>query len=415
VLRNGSGENGRARGGLRLSDQSDARSSRDSPSGTGQQTRLTQNELWLLPVAGLVAVVVYSTARSSWSVFGTALMAGAAAFLSGALVGFLFGIPRTLTTDRPAADEDRQGTELKYQPNTNLEQISDWLTKILVGVGLVQISQIRRTFRDLVNSLAPALGNDQTAHAFAGGLLIYSLVGGFLAGYLVTRLRLAGAFAYADRAALDRFVEKIARRTVDEQANHDAMALGLVTRQLESGDVAQEELDASVAAASRAVKVQTFLQAKRLRQDSWKSDKDAIDRVIPVFRALVNADKQSEYHRHFGELGYALKDRRTPDWAGAEHALTTAIHVRDSKGVRGYRLYEFCRAVSRVHLDPSFGTSQASSELVRERILDDLTAAMSGKASSRAVQTDDDVRSWVVRNHVDLAQIGAPNGSQTAP
>src|SRR5262245_8259356 len=50
-----------------------------------------------------------------------ALLAGAAA-LVGALLGFLFGIPRTLQAD-PSHPEEGRSTV-----NTNLEQISDWLT-----------------------------------------------------------------------------------------------------------------------------------------------------------------------------------------------------------------------------------------------------------------------------------------------
>ncbi len=79
------------------------------------------------------------------------LLAGASALVGGAL-GFLFGIPRTLQQEggSPSAEANPEGAEaggpthrIDYRVNTNLEQISDWLTKILVGVSLTQISEIR--------------------------------------------------------------------------------------------------------------------------------------------------------------------------------------------------------------------------------------------------------------------------------
>ena len=34
------------------------------------------------------------------------------------------------------------GDQPSYLPNTNLETISDWLTKVIVGVGLVEIREV---------------------------------------------------------------------------------------------------------------------------------------------------------------------------------------------------------------------------------------------------------------------------------
>jgi hypothetical protein len=362
-------------------------------------------EIWLLPGAGLVAVGIYAAARSSWTFLGIALMIGAAAFLAGALVGFVFGIPRTLTAERAVPTARGEGGDLEYQPNTNLEQISDWLTKILVGVGLVQIGQLRHGFSDLVDSVAPSLGDDATAHTFTGGLLIYYVVAGFLAGYLVTRLRLAGAFAYADRAALGKFVEQVAQRAVDEQAGHDAIALSLLTQQLETGDVPADELRSALKAASRQTKVQAYLQAHQRRQESWQGDKPALERAIPVFEALGSADDKGEYHRHFGELGFALKDKAAPDWAAAKDALTRAIEVRDAKKARGYRIYEFNRAVCEIHLDPVFGKSQPSDPEVKERILSDLKTAAKGAHSNRVLRQDPDVLAWLRLNGVELDEV----------
>lgn len=64
--------------------------------------------------------------------------------MAGSSLGFVFGIPRTLQHDVPAtqveADVDKGA--VKYQINTNLEQISDWLTKIIIGIGLIEMRNI---------------------------------------------------------------------------------------------------------------------------------------------------------------------------------------------------------------------------------------------------------------------------------
>ena len=77
------------------------------------------------------------------------LMGGAA--LVGGVVGLLFGIPKSVSDpavapippklDTVAGDSDAPDTRARssYAVNTNLEQISDWLTKIMVGVGLTQV------------------------------------------------------------------------------------------------------------------------------------------------------------------------------------------------------------------------------------------------------------------------------------
>src|SRR5690349_18031210 len=92
------------------------------------------------PALGLVGIAVYAWHKNSSSVFAVALLVAGAAFLGGALLGFLFGIPRLLANDAAAPPAPAVGgaseppARSPYAPNTNLEQISDWLTKILVGV-----------------------------------------------------------------------------------------------------------------------------------------------------------------------------------------------------------------------------------------------------------------------------------------
>jgi hypothetical protein len=60
-------------------------------------------------------------------IFGFSGMIGLASLLVGGLAGFLFGVPRWRASGELGATAERG----RFLPNTNLEQVSDWLTKIL--------------------------------------------------------------------------------------------------------------------------------------------------------------------------------------------------------------------------------------------------------------------------------------------
>ena len=97
-------------------------------------------------------------AWGDWDVLAIAAVVATGAFGAGGLFGFLFG-PRSLAGPEHA-EEDMAGT---YRPKTNLEQISDWLTKILVGVGLVQFTTLARHAGDLVAFLGDPSAANPTA------------------------------------------------------------------------------------------------------------------------------------------------------------------------------------------------------------------------------------------------------------
>jgi len=136
-----------------------------------------------------------------------------AALMCGMLLGFLFGIPRV--SQQPSAEpapgsasniEDghsesraRRRNSYDQRVNTNIEEISDWLTKIIVGVSLIQMKEIPAEFQTVVTYLSGTEHN----RGVVGAILVLFLVGGFFCGYLGTRLYLAAAFSRADQTAQD--------------------------------------------------------------------------------------------------------------------------------------------------------------------------------------------------------------------
>ncbi|WP_395294891.1 hypothetical protein ACF9IK_16115 [Kitasatospora hibisci] len=150
---------------------------------------------------GVLGLLLFSLGREhSWQTLGGGLVVAGASTVLGGGLGFLFGVPRVRGGGGPGGEAHGS-----YAPNTNLEQVSDWLTKVLLGVGLTQLGSLGERMHELGSALAPALGGEEGAVPFAAALVLYFLVLGFLAGWLVTRLALPRVLSDADEA-LDLFL-----------------------------------------------------------------------------------------------------------------------------------------------------------------------------------------------------------------
>jgi len=143
-----------------------------------------------MAVAGIIPYSL-QTANAA-SVASVAILLGLAILLAGGALGFVFGVPRASQDIRTASAGSG------YRGNTNLEQISDWLTKIIVGVGLVQIREIVGQVQRLISFLATGLGGQAGSQVFALAVLVYFSVAGFLIGFVTTRLLLGRALDLAE-------------------------------------------------------------------------------------------------------------------------------------------------------------------------------------------------------------------------
>jgi hypothetical protein len=130
--------------------------------------------LLLANLAGFLALLIGAPGH-----MGLASLWAMGCIATGFLIGFLFAVPRA----NPSAV-----ITSRYLPNTNVEAVSDWLTKILVGVGLVNFHAIGVFIDGLAGGLASALETDPP---FATGLIVYFFVVGIIEGYILTRVHLA--------------------------------------------------------------------------------------------------------------------------------------------------------------------------------------------------------------------------------
>jgi hypothetical protein len=205
-------------------------------------------------VAGFIFIGFYASATggSHLRYLGVGWLTACAAFAAGCLVGLVLGIPRFVSSGglrhdvqaqvlprtsitaapsgkpsepgdkaAPAGADEQQDTpeptnkpkiaadssSSNFSPSTNLAEISDWLTKLLLGAGLVELTRLGRPLAGLVDSVARGLQGVSSTAAISGpavviaaAILITYLVLGFLDGYVITTLWYGGRLARYDGA-----------------------------------------------------------------------------------------------------------------------------------------------------------------------------------------------------------------------
>ena len=116
------------------------------------------------------------------------MLTGLAAFLIGCLAGFLFGIPRAVSSGLLRQQAGTTG----YAPSSNLAEVSDWLTKLLLGAGLVQLTHLGPPIANLIDHVASGLhgpaGSSQAATVMAGAILFGYTAIGLLDSYVMTTM-----------------------------------------------------------------------------------------------------------------------------------------------------------------------------------------------------------------------------------
>ncbi len=192
--------------GEKLHDQNGKQQTSGVEMDSERDVRRTQTAILSFTLVGIFALLLFTFAsispfslKACARLTGVGLLYAGAFFAVGALAGFLFGIPRSLQAKSKNKDngESADAEQAKYATNTNLEEISDWLTKIIVGLGLVNLKNVPDLLKKTAWYFANFCGND-VCEAVAMGVMIYFFVCGFFLAYLMARLYLTGAFTRAE-------------------------------------------------------------------------------------------------------------------------------------------------------------------------------------------------------------------------
>lgn len=195
--------------------------SNDQPE-TGKFWHNLPNDPWMILVvayaicflAAITAVSLYATSQNNTGqVIALASLFGSGATVAGALLGFLFALPHSITVGIPTG-KDGQSRELRgitVRPNTNLEEVSDWITKIIVALTLTQLGKIPSAAGRLFEMLGRSLGGSPQDVAFAGSLVVFCSIVGFFMGWLTTRMFIGRWMAASDEPLEDASVEAARR------------------------------------------------------------------------------------------------------------------------------------------------------------------------------------------------------------
>ena len=391
--------------------------------------------LGILTLAGVVGIVVFSLSfvppQSRVSIATGGTMISGASLLVGGLLGFLFGIPRAPQVNAAVEEASVPGGTVSsgristtgegnpYRANTNLEEISDWLTKILVGVGLTQIAQLPDVVNAVATGVGPALGGSPASGVFGVAATLYYLVCGFLLSYLWTRVYLPRAFRWSD--AFTALTQQLGG--LSQQAELDRQALEIVGNQLNletpQSANAEAEITAALKGAQSPARKLTFYQALHWLEKNTgpDGDKSQIARTIPIWRALIAVDDERKYYRNPYQLALALALSEPPNLVEAEQAINSAIAMRDANGVTDWRIFELQRARFVIQQDPDFRAQRGSSPAQRMRIENDLRAAEADPSVGQLVAQTPEVVAWraLQQANTPLSPPSSPDANSSPP
>jgi hypothetical protein len=350
-----------------------AEKTRETPEDRGVATIV---KLLQFTACGVVAIIIYAIRCDDWSAgavaktTGVGLLTAGASLAAGALLGFLFGVPKSQSTQSANSGEavasgSAATTGSQFGANTNLEQISDWLTKTIVGVSLVELSKVPPLLNKLAQYIAAGMSaSTPQSQAVVLVILVYFISAGFLTGYLWTRVELTRAF---NDSTLSKRVSDL-----EEQSEIDAKAIASIDRWLNHHPAQQDEDKArgdmmdAIKSASSLAKARAFVTADDYKRNVPAAKiREAGDFTLPIFQALVEADNDGIFHRNRGQYAFSLMTQSNPDWSKALNTLQEAIKIRDGSKDPGWSEYEFARAICNIKLD-----SQAKTKTDKKSAID---------------------------------------------
>jgi len=358
---------------------------------------------------GMIAVVTVAVGQERWErgivakSMGTGILFAGGTFVIGMLFGFLFGFPpaQNMTNPSPVTPNSREPAPGQGIPggdgtasalssslfqNTNLREISDWLTKVIVGAGLVDLTRLPPQVTRLAWAMAYYTDPSDAVHppfAVAVAIMAYFSSCGVLFGYVWTRFEFL---------------------TASFPPDHDAEALAKAGRWLKEPPGPKDDDDRAsimnaIKAASAGAQMRILMDAEQYR---CVGTDEANTRALPVLQALAEADPHEAFHRNRGQYALALMARKkqdaqgaNADWTRAVGLLNDAIRIREGWHEPNWHQYELARAVCRIHLDGQFREQQMSTPEARSSIRADLDKARDvSDVQKKQIDPDDVATRW---------------------
>ncbi len=164
---------------------------------------IASGALFLMVLIALILRLFGAKSGASGDTILAGLAVPVAAFAAGTLLGLLFAIPQVGAnggTTQPAEGEatidDAAAVTRRVTHNDSLVRVSQWLTTVIVGASLVQLNELMKVLDQAGRAVSLALigcgagcPDDSLSVGVIGtALLLAFAIGGFLVGYLWTRV-----------------------------------------------------------------------------------------------------------------------------------------------------------------------------------------------------------------------------------
>jgi hypothetical protein len=135
--------------------------------------------------ATILLCVMFNTNKCGtglyWQSLATILGIISCSAAVGILTGAVLGFPKVSKNLTESMDESNG-----YQNNTNMEQISDWVTKLVIGASLANLKDIS----DVVLHFAKGFGNSETEQYFGVAMIVFSFIVAMVITYPYVAYRL---------------------------------------------------------------------------------------------------------------------------------------------------------------------------------------------------------------------------------
>lgn len=135
--------------------------------------------LLIVSILSFLCIILYGLSlgkESFFRVIPIGILLSITSISFGGTLGFIFGLPTF----------NNKKQEIAYERSTSLKEIADWLTKIIVGVTLVELKTIIEYFYEITVSISNFLNVGDTGIIFSGTIMTSFFFIGFVGIYLLT-------------------------------------------------------------------------------------------------------------------------------------------------------------------------------------------------------------------------------------
>lgn len=207
--------------------------------------------------------------------FGSGVLIAGVSVLSGGFLGFIFGIPSILQDP---------GSRLKY--NDNLVQISDWLTKIIVGVGLTQLYNIPHFIRQTGEHFQINFGGEVWGRNVAIAIIGYFFILGFLMIYFWTKTDYSTVMKVKD----DEFNKlKEDLKTANQEKDQAQQEKKEMATDISKKETQERITGSPLSASSNSI---DSLAENNIYKDQVAQLKELVERTLPTKTIIYEDDLQ---------------------------------------------------------------------------------------------------------------------------